>query len=339
MRARLRAPFASAWGSIADRDFVLLELQDEDGHLGVGEAAPLPGYEGVSLDEAREGLDRCDPLLVASDGAERDGLLARCAEQTVVPHALAAIDEALWDLAGRRTGEPVWGLLGASHAQPVDVNWTISATDRAGAAREATFARSAGYRCVKVKVGIGDDAGRLAAVRAAGGPEMSIRLDANGAWSVAEAAVALRALEPAGVELCEEPVHGLEATAELSGITDVELAIDETTILDGALEHRVCTAVCLKLGRCGGITPTVAAARRARESGYQVYLASALDGPVGIAAALHVAAAIRPERFCGLATLPMFGGRRDPLPAAKGAIEPPTGPGIGEGFSGWYEAR
>ena len=52
--------------------------------------------------------------------------------------------------------------------------------------------------------------GRLAAVRAFGGPDMAIRIDANGAWLPAEAEAALRVLEPVGIELCEEPVSGLD---------------------------------------------------------------------------------------------------------------------------------
>ena len=134
-------------------------------------------------------------------------VLARCAEATVLPQALAAIDLALWDLAGRRTREPVWRLLGARQAGPVAVNWTIAAADRSGAAHEAATARAAGYGTVKVKVAIGDDAGRLAAVRAFGGPDMAIRIDANGAWLPVEAEAALNVLEPVGIELCEEPVQ------------------------------------------------------------------------------------------------------------------------------------
>ena len=335
-RARLRAPFGSAWGSVLDRDLMLLELEAADGTRGIGEAAPLAGYDDFEIDDARRDLERCRPVLEASDGAARDDLLARCAELTGAPHALAAIDMALWDLTARRTGKPVWRAIGASDAPPVQVNWTISATDRAGAAREAGAARSAGYRCVKVKVGIGDDAGRLAAVRAAAGTDMVIRIDANGAWSVAEAAAALRALEPVGLELCEEPVHGLGPIAQLSELTDVELAIDETGALEGALERRACAAVCLKVGRSGGITALIADAHRARAAGYEVYLASALDGALGIAAALHAAAVVRPERFCGLATLAMFADMTDPLAARVGMIEPPSGPGLLDRALEWY---
>ncbi len=207
--ARLRAPFVTAWGSVSERELVMLELTDRDGVLGRGEAAPLSGYDGVTTDEVLAALEGCRPVL------ERDGTLAECAEMTVLPQALAAIDLALWDLRGRRAGQPVWRLLGATEAPAVEVNYTVGATDRAGAAAEAAAARAAGFRCVKVKVGVGDDAGRIAAVRAAAGREMAIRLDANGAWSAEEAAAMLRVLAPAGIELCEEPVAGI---AELAGL-------------------------------------------------------------------------------------------------------------------------
>lgn len=332
--AGLRAEFAAAWGSVRVRELVLLTVQDEAGVKGHGEAAPLPGYDGATVEEVLAGLEACRPLLEA--GGDPDQLRARCAELTVVPQALAAIDLAFWDLAGRRAGLPVWKLLGATEATPVPVNYTISSPDRAGAAREAAAAREAGFACVKLKVGIGDDAGRVAAVRAAAGAEMAIRLDANGAWSVDEANATLRVLSPAGIELCEEPVTGLAAVGELEASTEVALAIDETTTEPGALERRACAAVCLKLGRWGGISGLLAAARTARAAGYEVYLASTLDGPLGIAAALHAAAVVRPDRPCGLATLGMFERSVPKLQPRGGTLRPPPGAGLGDGLQEWY---
>jgi L-Ala-D/L-Glu epimerase / N-acetyl-D-glutamate racemase len=332
MEARLRAPFVSASRTVGSRELLLLSLQDEDGVTGYGEAAPL----GIAIDDVRAAIEDCRPALESSDGSEWADLLAECARLAVLPQALAAIDLALWDLAGKRAGQPVWQLLGVSQAAPVELNATIAAEDRAGAAEQAAAARAAGFRCVKVKVGLGDDAGRLAAVRAAAGPEMAIRLDANGTWSIEEALASLRVLEPAGLECCEEPVNGLDALAAVSAQTTIPISLDESTALPGALEHRVCDAACLKISRCGGIAATLDAARRARGAGYEVYLASMLDGPLGIAAALHAAAAIVPDRPCGLATLPVFDGREDPLPPGGGAIAPPAGPGLGEGLLIWY---
>ncbi len=336
--ARMRAPFVSASGSVGDRELVLLRLEDSAGRVGFGEAAPLPDYNGASVEDVREALEACRPTLERARRLPREELLARCSELAVLPPAIAAIDLALWDLEGRRTGRPVWRLLGAHAPGPVEVNYTIAASDRAGAALQASEARAAGFRCVKAKVGIGDDAGRVAAVRAVLGPDVAIRLDANGAWSVEEATPALRVLAPVGIELCEEPVRGLAQTRELAAATSVPIALDETASAIGALEDRVCQAVCLKIASCGGITGVVDAARRARAAGYEVYLASTLDGPLGIAAALHAAAVVRPERACGLATLALFADREDPLPARDGRIRVPDGSGLGNGLTSWYQA-
>ena len=333
----MRAPFVSASGSLTDRELVLVRLEDSDGWVGLGESAPLPDYHGVNVEDVLEALAASrDALAVAAPRASPHEALAEWRAMAVLP-AVAAIDMALWDLEGRRAGQPVWRLLGAREAKPVDVNYTIAAPDRAGAAAEASAARAAAFRCVKAKVGIGDDSGRLAAVRAVLGPDVAIRLDANGAWSEEEAVAALRVLAPIGLELCEEPVRGLAQTRRVAAATSVPLALDETASAIGALEDRVCRAVCLKIASFGGITGVVRAARQARASGYEVYLASTLDGPLGIAAALHAAAVVRPERPCGLATLALFADREDPLPARDGRIEVPEGAGLGEGLISWYE--
>ena len=335
----MRDPFAAAHGTVSDRELVLVTLQAADGLTGHGEAAPLPSYDGVSCADVRAALEACRPVLDDYPGhAPVADVIARCGEATVLPQALAALDLALWDLAGRRAAEPVWRLLGSGDAPPVEVNWTIDAGDRSGAALQAAQARAEGFSTVKVKVGLGDDAARLAAVRAFGGPQMAIRIDANGAWEPAEAAATLRALEPVGIELCEEPVHGREAIAALRGAGHIPLALDETAAEPLALDPPAAAELaCLKIGRCGGISATLAAADAARAAGYEVYLASTLDGPLGIAAALHAAAVIRPTRACGLATLGRFADRPDPLAPRHGAISPPRAPGLGdETLISWY---
>jgi L-alanine-DL-glutamate epimerase-like enolase superfamily enzyme len=335
----LRAPFAAGHGTVTDRELLLVSLEAADGLTGYGEAAPLESYDGVSVAEVQAALDACIPVLEAyRDATPLADVLARCAEATLVPQALAAIDLALWDLAGRRTREPVWRLLGAGRAGPIPVNWTIASSDRSGAAHEAASARAEGYGTVKVKVAIGDDAGRLAAVRAFGGPDLAIRIDANGAWSVEEAAVALPSFEATGIELCEEPVSGVEAIRALwaTGQLDYGLALDESAADPDAFIEPAADAICLKIARCGGISGTIETAARARAVGYDVYLASTLDGPLGIAAALHAAAVIAPTRACGLATLGLFAHGPDPLPALRGSIAQPAGPGLGEGLRDWY---
>ncbi|MEA2244383.1 MAG: L-Ala-D/L-Glu epimerase, partial [Solirubrobacteraceae bacterium] len=285
-------------------------------------------YDGVSTARARAALESYRAVL--EDGDERTGgeLLDACRAADDLPQALAAVDLALWDRAGRRAGRPVAALLSDDPLAAVAVNATIGADDRAGAAAQAGAARAAGFRCVKLKVGTGDDAGRVAAVRAALGPDADLRLDANGAWTADEAVRAIDTLAPAGLELVEEPVHGLDGLREVRERVAVRIAMDETAAVPGALASGAADAVCLKLTRCGGISGLLACASLVRASGAEPYVASTFDGPLGIAAALHAAAALRVAPACGLATLDHFESVEHRLHAREGAIAVPGGPGL-----------
>lgn len=327
----LRAPLRTAWGELRERPLVEIEIENADGLVGRGEAAPLEPYDGVSLEDVVTALRRYAPVIEAGDGVRGDRLYDACRELADLPCALAAIDLALWDLAGQRTGRPVSALLTDAALGAVTVNATIGAVDRSAAAAAASAAAAAGYRCVKLKVGVGDDGGRVAAVRAAAGPAMTLRLDANGAWDVEQAVRTIEALAPAGLELVEEPVHGITAMRAVRERTAVRVALDETAAEPGALAAGVADAVCLKIARAGGIASLLVQAALVRAGGAEVYLASTYDGPLGIAAAVHTAAALRVELPCGLATLDAFAdpALADALPVADGAIAVPTAPGLG----------
>jgi L-alanine-DL-glutamate epimerase-like enolase superfamily enzyme len=312
LAVRLRAPR----GEPSQRPLLLLDL---DG--GWGEAAPLEPYDGVSLERCRSALESYLPLIRGFD-PQLPGvrLVDACRDVDPLPQALAAVDLALWDRAGRRAGKPVCELLTDAPAALVPVN--ALADD----AVEAAEAARAGFSCVKVKAGLEDDAQRLAAIRAAIGPDVALRIDANGAWSVAEASRRLAELEHLGLELAEEPVHGVTELRALRDRTSVPLAMDETDAPGSGATQ----LVCLKISRAGGIGALLAKAAFCHAVGEEVYLASTLDGPLGIAAAVHCAAALRIARPCGLATLDRLQGI-DPGPLAPvgGVIEVPRAPGLG----------
>ncbi|HEX4437149.1 MAG TPA: mandelate racemase/muconate lactonizing enzyme family protein [Solirubrobacteraceae bacterium] len=331
---RLREPLHTSYGDVTERELAIVSLEGSDGVSGFGEAAPLPAYGGPDMEQVWEALEKYRPVVegAAEDPGGGVRLIEACREQVDLPEAIAALDMALWDRAGRRSGKSVAALLSEEHATSVPVNATLSAVDRSGAAAQAEQAGREGFGCLKVKVGTGDDAGRVAAVRAAAGPEMRLRLDANGAWDVEQAVRSIEALEPAGLELVEEPAHGLEAVRAIRERVAVRVSIDETAGVAGALGAGIADAVCLKVSRCGGIGPLLVAASLVRATGAEIYLASTLDGPLGVAAALHAAAALAsrgPLPHCGLATLGMFEGLDDPLAPREGAIEVPSAPGLG----------
>lgn len=326
---RFNEPQQTAHGTIGSRELIEITLTDDDGVSGRGEAAPLESYDGVRTDTVLSALDAYRAVCATPSMPGGPILIDRCREVADLPQALAAIDIALWDLAGQRAGKPVCALLAEHPASEIAVNATVSATGPEAAAAAAFEAIRAGYDCIKLKVGVGDDLERVRSVREAIGPHPRLRLDANGAWSVERATELLDAMGAFGLELVEEPVRGLRAMAQLRDRVAVRIAIDESAALPGALSARVADAVCLKISRCGGIGGLLAAASLVRSSGAEVYLASTYDGPFGIAAALHAAAALAPLPPCGLATLELFAGGPSPLPVVAGRIALRTAPGLG----------
>ena len=309
----LREPFVTSTGVMSARELAVIRLEDDDGTLGWGEAAPLESYDGVSVDEVVDAL--------------RDGPPPRGAP----PQARAAWELAELDLQARRRGKP----LGEPGADAIPVNMTLPAGPPEEVAEAAGRGLRAGYSCFKVKVGLPDDVERVAAVREAVGPWPAVRIDANGAWAADEAVAAIAALEPLDLQLVEQPCATLEEMAKVRPEVGVPVAADES--IHSAEDVRraaalgACGAVNVKLSASGGFGPARATLRAAREAGLQAWLSSTLDGPWGIAAALQLAAGEHLALACGLATLDLFDAEiAGALPApVSGLLTVPQGPGLG----------
>ena len=306
-----REPFVTATGVITERRIVLLRLEDDDGAVGFGEAAPFEPYDGVSV-------ERVEAVL---RGRSREEL--RQAE--------AAVEMALLDLDARREGRPI----GEPGAIAIPVNRTLSAGPAEEVAASANEGLRAGYQCFKVKVGREDDEDRVAAVRAAIGSWPALRLDANGVWGVEEAVERIQALEANDLELVEQPCATLPELAEVRKRVSTPIAADESITgpddVRAAVAAHACDAVNVKLASCGGVGRAREAIRTAGESGMGAYLSSTFDGPWGISAALQLAAGESFQLACGLATLELFDSPLAKLlkPARGGLMPVPAGPGLG----------
>jgi L-Ala-D/L-Glu epimerase len=307
---RFREPYVTARGRLERRELVLLRLTDSDGVEGLGETTALALRGGRALAEIVSELEEF----------QWDEPYA----ESISPEARCAIETALLDIELRRTGH-------VGTADPVPVNATLSAGPPASVAAAAEEWRALGFETFKLKVGASEDAGQVSAVRDALGDEARIRIDANGAWSVEEARSRLAELEPLGIELCEQPVATLEDMAEVRGASEIPIAADESVITradaDRARELDACDLATIKLAKVGG--PGAAA----EDWGLPIYLSSALEGPVGIAAAAYTASRLeRPAGVAhGLATQLLFSetiAARGPE-IREGMLCPPEGPGLG----------
>jgi L-Ala-D/L-Glu epimerase len=307
----LKEPFVTSGGVVSARELLLLRLEARDGTVGYGEAAPFEPYDGVPLERAAAAL--------TGGGGRRP------------PQARAAEEIARLDLHARQEERP----LAEPHRDSLPVNMTLAAGPPSEVAERARAGLREGYACFKLKVGLPDDARRVAAVREAVGPWPALRVDANGAWTVDDAVRAIRGIEEYDLEFIEQPCRSLRELAEVRQRVSTPVAADESVAslreLRRAVELEACDVLNVKLAGAGGFKPARELLREARSHGLGAFLSSTLDGPWGIAAALQLAAAEELTLACGLATLDLFDS---PVAAALprprgGTLSVPSGPGLG----------
>jgi L-Ala-D/L-Glu epimerase len=325
-----RDPYVTARGTLLRREMVLLRVRSDDGLVGLGEAVPLALRGGAALERVvaeLEGLGDREALDEAtlSGDALRLSAPARCA-------ALIA----LLDLRGRRA-EAEGSASRGGEAAPVRCNATLVAGGPAEVAADAERWAEDGFSTFKLKLGAGDDVGQVRAVREALGPGARIRVDANAAWDLETAKRTLAALEQFDIELVEQPVATLEEAAGVAAATAIPIAADESVEsradAERALRMGACRLAGVKLQKVGGPEEAIAIAETIPS-----YLSSALDGPVGIAAAAQVAQTLvgaaaggDTQLAHGLATQRLFASTvaSTECELRGDMLHPPPGPGLG----------
>jgi L-Ala-D/L-Glu epimerase len=323
-----REPYVTARGRLEQREMVLLRLRSDDGMIGLGEAVPLSLRGGTALAqvvtelEELAGRDELDEEALGS-GAIALSAPARCAALT-----------ALMDLRGQRAAGDA--ALAETTSEPVKCNATLIAGEPATVAADAERWAGEGFSTFKLKLGAGDDVGRVRAVREALGPGVRIRVDASASWDVETARRILQEIESFDIELAEQPVATLEEAAQVSASAAIPLAGDESieNRRDAVRAVRLgaCKLAGLKLSKVGGPEEAIAIAEVLPS-----FVSSALDGPVGIAAAAQVAqtldqAALGIPHFAhGLATQRLFASTIASVECElrDGMLHPPDGPGLG----------
>jgi o-succinylbenzoate synthase len=343
IRLRLRRPLETAHGRVDAREGFLLELVSETGITGCGESLPLPGFGLETAPEAGDALESIARLLRGRDARDLGSALdALEAHWPGAPSARAAADVALHDLAARASGRSVAEVLADASppAARVPVNALLSGSEPDAIAEAARAARRAGFGTLKLKVGaqgLAADEARVAAARRGAGRDVSLRLDANGAWGERGALQALERLARYDVEFVEQPVAADDgaALARVRVKSPIRIAADEALRSEVSaarlLAREAADVFVIKPAVVGGLRAAWRIAARARAAGVEVVVTSFLDSALGVAAALQLAVAAPLSRTAaGLAT---GGLLLDDLAAApqvqRGFIERPTGPGLG----------
>jgi L-alanine-DL-glutamate epimerase-like enolase superfamily enzyme len=267
----------STHGDMSSFELMTARVTDSEGREGLGYTYTLGGgaraiHSVIANDMA--------PFLIGRDASRIEAIwkalwwnLHYAGRGGLVMHALSAVDIALWDLMGKRTGLPLWRLLGGAdpkvkaYAGGIDLMFTL---DDLLAQTDNNLAK--GFRAIKMKVGrddLGEDVARVRAMREHLGAGFSLMVDANMQWTVDQAIRAARAFREFGLVWLEEPTipEDFAGHARILGEGGVPLSAGENlhTLYD--FQHMLAAGgvsyIEPDVSNCGGITTWMKVARLA----------------------------------------------------------------------------
>ena len=324
----------------------IVEVSLATGITGLGEVAPLPLSSPAAL---REALEPAPALLAKLTGQLLDealGNLERHAESGSFPPSLiCGVETALLDAQARQMDCRLATLLSSSKdpvRTSVPVNAIIGEGSLTDSVDQAAEAAAAGFSCIKLKVGgrrrPEQDIEVVRAVRRAVGPDIALRLDANGGWSLPEATAVLSGCRAYDLQYVEQPLAPafLRELPALRDQTGVPIALDEA-LADLATVHRVLQSryadvLVIKPQVVGGLRMSQKIIWAAASRGIECVLTSAIESGIGVAAVLQLAAALPELRLAsGLATLPLLADDliQEALPVRDGVMVAPRASGLG----------
>lgn len=347
-RVPVDTPVVTSFGVMRDRPALFVRVVDRDGAEGWGEVwcnFPSVGAEhrarliAETMAPLVEGRVWAGPPDVYRELTAKTEVLAiQSGEPGPIAQAIAGIDMAIWDLSARRAGQPLYRHLGSGEVDRLPVYASgINADEPEKLVRRKL---DEGYRRFKLKVGFGreKDLRNLRTLREMFGAEERLMIDANQAWDLETAAGMARACEPFDLAWLEEPVRAdvpAAQWADLARRSPIPLAAGENIRGSTAFEEAV-TSMGLRyiqpdIGKWGGFTGCLPVCRKAVASGL-VYCPHWLGGGIGLAASLHLLAAVGGGGALEIDANP------NPLreicldqlgPLRQGRIAVPVGPGMG----------
>lgn len=305
-RCPVETPVRTSFGVMRERPALLLRVEDDEGAVGWGEVwcnFPECGAEhrarlvDMVLAPLLEGRAIDDPPGIREELASRTAVLAiQAGEPGPFHQCIAGIDIALWDLAARRAGQPLWRYLGASDPT---VRVYASGINPEAPEKVAAKCHAEGHRAFKLKVGFGEqrDLANLRAMRSTLDPGSALMVDANQAWDISTALSMAAGMEAFDLGWLEEPLRADRPWREwqaLARATRIPLAAGENLAgredFEAALATRALRVIQPDVAKWGGISGCLAVARRILQS-HARYCPHYLGAGVGLLASAHLLAA------------------------------------------------
>ncbi|MBN2211242.1 MAG: dipeptide epimerase [Sedimentisphaerales bacterium] len=301
---------------------IMIKITTDDGQYGWGEAHPFWAITGETQDMNLAGAKELAGLWIGKDPTAIEPRLHELQSYLVHNTTLhSAFDMALYDLNGKLAGLPLYRLLGGEK-RIFETDNTVFMAEPQRMAETAREYVEQGFKAVKVKLG-GDpqqDIHIISDIRKAVGNDICLRIDANQAWDFKTAFNMLKALEPYGIQLCEQPVPHWDhdSMKRLRSLTTIPIVADEAVCSPQDAFKLAAGGCCdyfnIKLSKSGGLCNAIRINAIAEAAGIACMVGCMSETRMGLAAAAHFVSARTNIRFIDLdgcfchKTDPIIGG-------------------------------
>ena len=333
--------YRMALAELTALDTTIVEIITDTGIKGYGETCPLgPTYQPQHAKGARAALDEISPHLIGLNPLHIE-TVNRQMNAALNGHlyAKAAIDIALWDIAGKAQGMRVCDLLGGAVRERVPSYYAIGPESPDEAARQAKEKQAQGFPRIQMKVGGRDahiDIEAIHKVSAVLQPGVRLAADANRSWTVRDAILISQACRDLPLIL-EQPCHSFEEIARLKGRVChpvyMDESIEDVNTAIRAIGDDVVDGFGLKMTRVGGISAMRTLRDICHARGLHHTCDDAWGGDIVAAACLHIGATVDPKLLEGVwIAQPYIDGHYDKSGGIKldqGWLNLPEKPGLG----------
>ncbi len=282
---QLKYPFSISRHTYFSQPNIILELY-HNGLTAYGEATINPYYH-ITIENLREHFEALKHQLEDYHFISPDQLFDDFSELLPInSFALAALNNASWDLYGKMNNCPVRELIKLPGSDSPRTSYTLGIDTQEGMSKKI---KEFPWPIYKIKLGTSDDIGLIQFLRKQ--TKSLLRVDANCAWNAEQTIKISKELKKLGVEYIEQPLAANDPDQEYCfQHSTLPLFADESccTELDIEQCNNKFNGVNIKLLKCGGLSPAIRMVRNARNKGLEVMIGCMTESSVGIAAAAQL---------------------------------------------------
>lgn len=313
-------PFTIATGTMHFAQNIFIRVHTHEGITGVGECSAFPMIAGETQATCFEMAKDFAAIWKGKNALAIDERLNELDLFTAGNYtAKSAFDLALYDIAAKHAGQPLYKYLGG-RVKTIETDLTIGISDPETMARTALSFKEKGVSIIKVKLGkeVNTDIERIKQIRAAIGNAVVLRIDANQGWSYEEAVTALSALGAYHIQFCEQPMRKWNdhLLPKLCKISPIPIMADESVFThydaERIIHNNACQYINIKFAKSGGIREAIRIHDIAAKNKIPCMLGGMLESRVALTAKVHFAMAMHNILFYDLDTC-LLGHKEDPV--------------------------